>query len=558
MNRKKNLNYFIEVIVVFIILSFLEYFFFRNVIFTNTGALLGDRGDGRLTTLLAEHWYNFFRGREKFSEIAMFYPINGVIGYTDLLFGYGVLHSFLRTLGLNMFVAYKWTIVLTCLMGTYSMYYLLRKTLKVQIFWSLFGTIGFCFSDTFARHLGHTQLGAICNLSLLLILLIGFIRNISSRKKRNIYAYTFLSVFILLAYNSWYIACFTGIFLLFFFVIYYLLLAYWRKPVFSLIKESLEIIRKDIIGYLAYAGLLFIPFLQIYIPVLQATSGYSYKDCTLYMPEIADIINVTETNFLLGNLMEKLELSSRGYSGEVTMGYSIILLSLFVFTFFKHKQKVLSDSKAREKLDNKNIILLSFFAVIIFTQFSIVRLSANGISLWMIIYKILPFAKSIRAIARFMLWLSFPMSVITSYAADKYIPCNKLRNNLIALILVLLIFVSNINKIGVNQNWNKPDEWNFITNVAAPPDDLQSFYIIDTSENCDIPVNYQLDAFEIATWYSLKTINGYSGKFPPDWWGIWDLCNESYLQNVSNWIETYDLKNVYAYDKARNEWIPYE
>ncbi len=53
-------------ILIFLILIFSEYFFFRNIIGTNN--LMG-AGDTKLATLIAEHWYNFLRGQEKFGEL---------------------------------------------------------------------------------------------------------------------------------------------------------------------------------------------------------------------------------------------------------------------------------------------------------------------------------------------------------------------------------------------------------------------------------------------------------------------------------------------------------
>ena len=67
----------------------------------------------------------------------------------------------------------------------------------------------------------------------------------------------------------------------------------------------------------------------------------------------------------------------------------------------------------------------------------------------------------------------------------------------------------------------------------------------------------QLDAVEIANRYGIKTINGYSGQFPPGWgqWdGIYDIYSDSYEEYVRQWILEYDLENVYVYDRGTNAW----
>lgn len=552
--RKKNIV--LEVIIAVLVLAFCEWFFFRNVIGTGRGALISDRADGRLTNLLTEHWWNFFNGREKFSEIAMFYPQKEVIGYTDLFLGYGIVHSILRLAGLNMFVSYKWTVVLTHVLGTVSMYYLLKKKLIINTLWSLFGTIAFCFSDTLARNLGHTQLGAVAYLPLLCIFIIGFIDNIKIRHRKNIYAYCLIGWFVLLTYNSWYIACFTGFFGLLFLVVYCICLKRRGIIIISLLVQTVSTIGKDIIGYVIVLGLLYIPFIRIYIPVMKLSAGYSYDMCTAFLPEFADLINVTESNYMLGWLIKSFQLRTRGYSSEVEEGFSIVLLFMFFLTWVLfYKRKSIIENKRREVYKSE-IISAAYISVVV-GVLCVIRLSSNGVSLWYLAYTFVPVVRSMRAIARFLLWLSFPMSVVTAYVANKYLLFDRrYLQKFVPAISVVLVFWSNINKEGVSHGWNYPDELVFISDVSEPPADVECFYIIDSERTGDDWHIYQLDAFEIATVYSLKTINGYSGQIPDGWEGILNVCSDGYEKSVFKWIEEYKLRNVYAYDRARNTWIP--
>lgn len=550
MNKKKRYTF----IAISIILVFCEWFFFRNII--GTEAMIGDRGDGRLTCLLTEHWWNFFSGKEKFSEIAMFYPVDEAFGYTDLFLGYGLIHSIFRLFGIDMFASYKYTLILIHIMGTAFMYYLMSRKLKCSVGWSLFGTFSFCFSDTYANHLRHTQLNAISILPLLLILLIGFVHNYDKRKKRNIYAYAFITTFVLLTYTSWYIACFTGVFCLVFLLVFFIRLKKCGVMLLSFFKGKILSIGKDIIGYVICMIIFYIPFIKIYLPVLKSSSGYSYNSCTAFLPEFADIINVSESNLMFGKLLGKMNLQSRGYSSEVQAGFSVILLGLFLLLFVVNSKRN-SNNNVAENIFIKVIPDVTFISILV-SIFLIIRLSSNGVSLWGIVYYLLPVVRSMRAIARFLIWLSFPMSVITAYAANRYI-CrdSQLKAGIITCVAVILLFASNINTKGVDSRWNAADEYVFISNVSEPPKDAEVFYIIDTVEAGNAASGNQLDAFEIATWYSMKTINGYSGQFPADWDGVWDIGAHAYESSVYEWIEKYDLKQVYAYDRATNTWIPF-
>ena len=56
----------IKIVFAIILLVLCEAFFFRNVL--GNDRLISDRGDGRLTNLLAEHWWRFFREKRNFQR----------------------------------------------------------------------------------------------------------------------------------------------------------------------------------------------------------------------------------------------------------------------------------------------------------------------------------------------------------------------------------------------------------------------------------------------------------------------------------------------------------
>ncbi len=131
--EKKGLNP-IELIPLFVLLL-LEIFFWRNILFND--GMLGDLGDGRFTTLITEHWWQFLCGTESFSSIPLFYPTATSLGYSVLHLGFGVFHSLLRLFGVSIYPAFKWSVILMHLMGLITMYILLRGVLKVSAVWSM-------------------------------------------------------------------------------------------------------------------------------------------------------------------------------------------------------------------------------------------------------------------------------------------------------------------------------------------------------------------------------------------------------------------------------------
>lgn len=537
-------------------LVFCEYIFFRNIL--GNDSLIGDRGDGRLTNLLVEHWWRFFQGKERFSELLMFYPAQGVLGYTDMLLGHGLIYALFRLAGINMFASYKFTLIFMHGMGMLSTFYLLKKKLKVSCAWSLFGTIAFCCSDTLARHVGHTQLMAVCMLPILVILFISFMQNLELRRNRNVLAYLLILWFALLTYTAWYVAFFTGLFSLIFLVVSFISFKRAHLEVLSILKKWMTVIRYDLVGYIIFLIIIYVPFIYVYFPVFQSSSGYSYSEASIYLPEIIDLIHVSENNYMMGWLMKILKLDNRGYSGELAEGFSCVLLLLFFIMFFVQRKNWQKQNKNKSIMQKRCILIVkNVFITIMLCLILMMRLGSNGVSLWVFVYYLIPAAKSIRAVARFLLWLSFPMAVVTSYCADQYVSI-RMKGKTVSIVLTALIFVSNVNNTGVSSMWSAGEELSFINSVSVPPENAESFYIIDSQKKGDAAWSYQLDAFEIATYYSLKTINGYSGQSPNGWDGIWDVCSDSYEGMVYEWIDTNKLANVFSYDRAENTWMSCE
>ena len=191
-------------------------------------------------------------------------------------------------------------------------------------------------------------------------------------------------------------------------------------------------------------------------------------------------------------------------------------------------------------------VLISFFIIL--------KLSSNGVSLWMFIYKFVPGAGAIRAVSRYLFFLTFPMSMIIAVIGHKVSLESTARSLHLCVILGAALFVSNIYGDGINAHWNIAEEEKFLDSVSQPPSDCDVFYIKDTSGNEELAYAYQLDALEIAARFGIKTINGYSDINLEHWDGIREVCADGYESSVGHWIEYNGLLNVYSYDKATNVW----
>ena len=524
-------------ILIFLILIFSEYFFFRNIIGTNN--LMG-AGDTKLVTLIAEHWYNFLRGQEKFGELSMFYPAKNVLGYTDMFLFFGLIHSCFRFVGIDMFIAYKYTALFVHLLGTIFMFFLLYKKLKLKITWGLFGTIGFSFSTALAVNMGHTQLVAISMLPILLIFIIKFFENLKN-KKRIKYAFFSMTWYMLLLYNSWYIAFFTILFFLSFSIVYLIGELIQKRNPFMQIYNFIKHIWIESVAYILYISILSIPFFRVYIPASHRYYEYNTYD----IPDILSLVIIDERNWLLGNFIKAMKLTNKA-----NMGLSIVLLLTFIvfsiiFIFKKEKKMY-------------NNILYYIIITVIFSIVYTMKITSKEFSLWYFIYKLVPGANAIRVVSRYFLYLSFPIAIITSIIGNILFEKKKFKSSyikgIILSFLLILLWISNITNKGIYSEWNSTEAKSFLFSVSEPPKKCESFYIIaDERQNLD-PPEYNLHAFEIANNYKIKTINGYSGNHPDNWEGVMSPLNKEYEISVYVWATLNKLKNVCKYDMKDNEW----
>ena len=439
-----------------------------------------------------------------------------------------------------MFIAYKYTALFVHLLGTIFMFFLLYKKLKLKITWGLFGTIGFSFSTALAVNMGHTQLVAISMLPILLIFIIKFFENLKN-KKRIKYAFFSMTWYMLLLYNSWYIAFFTILFFLSFSIVYLIGELIQKRNPFMQIYNFIKHIWIESVAYILYISILSIPFFRVYIPASHRYYEYNTYD----IPDILSLVIIDERNWLLGNFIKAMKLTNKA-----NMGLSIVLLLTFIvfsiiFIFKKEKKMY-------------NNILYYIIITVIFSIVYTMKITSKEFSLWYFIYKLVPGANAIRVVSRYFLYLSFPIAIITSIIGNILFEKKKFKSSyikgIILSFLLILLWISNITNKGIYSEWNSTEAKSFLFSVSEPPKKCESFYIIaDERQNLD-PPEYNLHAFEIANNYKIKTINGYSGNHPDNWEGVMSPLNKEYEISVYVWATLNKLKNVCKYDMKDNEW----
>lgn len=530
MNFKENER--LKNYLVIAVILLLEILFFYNVLLDDS--LLGNRIDGKLTNYLCDHWFRYFSGKEDFGDFICFYPAKGTFSYSDLMLAFFVPYGILRLFGMGIYAAFKWAIIIIHTIGSYTMYYFMRKHLKFSIIPSVFSVICFSFSNPYYYAAVNLQMFAQ---SLLPVLLIFVWKYYESDKKKWRHLYGILSVLwiALLFYTAFYVGYFLVVFILLMIVIFCVSSIcnfskeWWKQDV----KQQLWRI-KDFILYGIVGVIVMLPFVLLYLPTLNTTGGRTWDEVLLYSPSIRDLFMQTGENIL--------GIDTTGYHME--NGFPILGIGIFIFLSVYYLWE-----KRHEKTTFYIFVIL--ISVVIGMLFPI---KIGRYSLWWLLYKYLPGASGIRATARvffsFTIFVAILFAFFLEYLWDK----DNKATKIIAFIIVCLVYILNFDTNGVTSLWNESDEIAFEQRISSPPEDCDSFIVSYKSSLNTEKTNeeLQMDAWTIALKYNVPTINGYSGQSPEGW-----LMNYKYADfedNLCKWVEEYQLENVYVYDMTKNTW----
>jgi hypothetical protein len=533
-----------------IIILFTEAIFFRAYLFTDI--LLGDTGDALLNNLIVEHWYQVFRGVEPITTLNIFYPITNTISYTDMLFGLSLPYSILRSIGLSIFVANKIMLISVHAFGALTYFYLLNRRLKLSLSASIIGCILLFSTSSFYNKIGHTQFFTIGYIPILLLFLSYYYEFVKSKSKKR-FAYGMLSVFTVafIIYTSWYV----GFFLCLFSSIIIIILS--AKLYNSQLNFKTKLIKhsKEIAVYFTAFMFFLIPFAWVYLPTVREMGSWNWDAVQPMLPSIYDFVNASSNNFFYGGIFRNIFFTSRDYFWELCLGFPFITFGIFLIASYYYVKCIRS----------RNSILLVSICLATLGSF-LLLVKINGFSLWYIIFKLVPGGSAIRAASRYMFFLSIAVSFVVANFCDNLF--SKIKSNThkfiyvgIGIIIPCFLLMENMNDttyINDSSNLWTISKQESIVRRVVPPNNNLPFFITDNkiNEYLKKDFEYQLYSWLIANKYNLKTVNGYSGKYPPRW-DLLNVSDQEYKNKVNNWMLLNNIMTLQQFDVAENKWCDY-
>jgi hypothetical protein len=519
----------------------------------------GDRGDPRGIVYFCEHWYQGFLGKANLLSPGLFYPTKETLAYSDLLVGYAIPYSLLRGLGFEMFSAMEIVIIGLTFLTYLACFLLLNRALHFKLLPSCAGAMFFAFSSPKFFQLSHLQLQFVICLPLIFLLIILLVQEWPTLTQKRAFALLSLSglafnIQLLTAfYPGWFFSLWC-----FLFLILALLFKPSRRFVFLLVRKFWPAIPISAATFLLGS----IPFMLVYLPRANAQNWYTYSNVKEMIPEWWSLLSMGDGNYAWGWLAGIVRPKpAPTYWTELTIGIGVITslawIGITIFGLWTVGRTVTSRSAKKgneDRLESRHVYILFLGLMILATTlfYCIGMKYGNAHSLWKHVYHYFPGAKAIRAMSRYVIFLTLPMSIGFAYVLDYAIKrvsaqkASRLRSALmfgvVALAAVGVFEQFGTFKVG-GTGFSKKAETAYLNAMAAKLDgNCAAFYVAAKPDDHHGAAEYQYDAMMIAVMTQIPTLNGSSSQFPPDWFGLYEVKDTAYEANVRKWIERNEIK----------------
>jgi hypothetical protein len=515
--------------------------FFRDSIASGCNVIPGDLWDGRLLLGLHEHWRLVFAGERPWNTIAMFWPVEGTLGYSDTFFFQGTVFSALRVLGMDLWHAFLATYFLMAVAGFLAMYWFLRRCAKVTRLPALAAAALFVnFSPVAVGYENsHLQLTAVWLLPAVAGLCWLALSEERHALARAAAAGLFLSLLLFSTfYVVWFFVFFSGVTFL-----VWLAASSLREG-----REPLCFIARRWRTFAAFGAgfaVFLIPFLATYLPVLRSLGPRDYSQTWKGIPWVSDLVNTGSNGWLWGWMERWMVPVQRVAANELRFGLPpftfLLFVAALVWLLFLWRRRALAGTAEKAALVAGVTVVLCWISLV----------KIFGFSGWQAINALVPGAGAIRCPFRMNIVLSFAVLFTLCVAAARVL---RGRHRITAAILVTLVacvlFAEQVRLRDPYGRIRRDAEIARMSGIEKPPADARVFYV--KNPPCDA-THACMDGFLAAEQYGLNLLNGHTGLSPKDW-PMDDILAKDYEQRVMQWLGWEKPQGLYALDLSTGKW----
>jgi len=449
----------------------------------------GGLGDSRLVNFTLEHSYRWLMGMQLAEDLwspPIFFPVQNVATYTDLMFGVAPFYWVWRWLGCDPHTAFQVWMLSCWTLNFVSCYLLFRRGFRISAVGSAVGAYLFAFGNPQSSSLAHQQFGPLFWLVLSLAGLTMMIREPTKPWPARgwIAGVAFWGGLVAQLY--------TAVYSLAFFIlglgaatVVVLFSGSLRKPFLMAVKKNLVPFLVVTVIAVALAA----PITARY-RATAATIGM-HKQKHVYLPKPIGWFLPGEGNRIYGKWQR--EMAFGVYRGKTqTNGFGAVTLVTCLAGLWLGRRR-----------HEVQLILAGFVGLVILTV-----TFPGGWSPWWVVRDLLPGAAALRAVARVGLMALFPaavgLAIIVEYLTVR-------RRWIIAAVFIVVVAAEQPHR---RPSFDKAAATNRVEQIASRiPADSESFLLVVHGQSWDVYLHD--DAAWAALCVGVPTVNGRYGHLPP-------------------------------------------
>jgi hypothetical protein len=463
----------------------------------------GDIGDARLNNYFLENVFQFFvGGSNSLWHLPFFFPFPYVLGFSDNLFGSAPVYVLARLFNAGTDTAYQIWFLFGYLANFTAAYYALRR-LNGSVIGATVGALIFAFALPTSAHAGHAQLHYRFGLPMSVVFFADFLTKKTWRD--------FLIAggwLVWQFYAGVYIGFFTLLLLFTMFSTYVgHALITSRATIVNILKDhslswSVQSRYEKTIFFVSSIFLLVLLLLLFY-PYIQASLLYdakrSWGEIAIMLPRPQSYF-LSDASFLWGKADAKIfaEIPMR-HEHQMFIGMGPLVLALIGFLI-----------GSREKNDAVFTLMAGMLGIAI-----VLTLYVGGFSLWYLLHK-LPLVSAIRAMTRIDQAFLFPAAYFAAVAIDNF-RIRYRQGTKVVLVLILPALIAEAAMTSMHSSVKDSWRQRFSTLNASVPVNLPDNSILFFAQRQGPPFADDLDAMWVSLHHRKKTLNGYSGFWPPNY-----------------------------------------
>ena len=487
--------------------------FFRAEWTSSFHKLMGNDGDTRLIAYLCEHWFQVMHGNGSWRDPTFFYPVKGLLGWSDSFVLFEVFYAPLRVMGADPFLALQLTTILLSLVGYVAFVCLVRLAFGASRITAVITGLVFVFANNLWLHVASAQLSGVYLVPLVALLgLLSWRAAPVNRRRATVFGGASGLLAALLLFTTYYVAWFS------FLAAAVAVLVWLAGSRGRLVRRVIPAMRRVWAPAVAAAigfAVAIVPFLMTYIPARHKAVGTTYAQVLGYAARTRDIVNVGTGNLFWSSLLHHLDNTARLSTYEATYAVTPFLMLLVVGGGALAAWRLLTARAARPLAARAAAILATTTVVLV-----VLPLRTRIGTPWAIIWHI-PGADAMRAIDRLeivagLVAVLAVVAAATDLAASAATWPRPTRIRFAGTVLLLVALAEQVNTSPVAQV-NRPTQLALLSAVPSPPKPCRSFFVSNSKRAHWAYFEYQIDAMLISQKLSLPTLNGYTGYNPAGW-----------------------------------------